>query len=71
MTDLQLLLAIKHNVLLRCVFESILTVFEIRNTAKLDSYFCNKFTVDKLLVIIESFSDDFRLLAAEVLTFLL
>ena len=28
LNDLQLLLGVKHNVLLRCVFESILTLFE-------------------------------------------
>ena len=35
----------------------------------MDQYFCNRFTVDKLLVIIETFSDEFRVLAAEVLTY--
>ena len=58
--------------LLKCCFESILTLFEWRGGGGveegLDSYFCNKFTVDKLLVILETFSDDFRLLAAETLT---
>jgi len=28
LSDMQILLAIRHNVLLRCVFESILTLFE-------------------------------------------
>lgn len=28
LTDLQILLAVRHNVLIRCVFESILTLFE-------------------------------------------
>ena len=56
--------------LLKCCFESILSLFEWRGGVEegLDSYFCNKFTVDKLLVILETFSDDFRLLAAETLT---
>lgn len=71
LSDMQILLAVRHNVLLRCVFESILTLFEWANLkAGIDAYFCNKFTIDKLLVILETFSDDFRLLAAETLTFL-
>lgn len=74
LSDLQILLAVRHNVLLKCIFESILTIFEFAQEgteARIDSYFCNKFTVDKLLVILETFSDDFRVLAAETLTHLL
>ena len=37
----------------------------------LSIYFANSFTVDILLQIIESFSDDFRKLAAETLTYML
>ena len=74
LSDLQILLAVRHNVLLKCIFESILTIFEFAQSepdSRIDSLFCNKFTVDKLLVILESFSDDFRVLAAETLTHLL
>jgi len=87
LNDLQLLLGIRHSVLLRCVFECILTLFEwverqnAINTAneeplqpgKIDNlsfYFANSFTVDMLLQIIEGFSDDFRKLAAETLTYM-
>jgi len=37
----------------------------------LSIYFANSFTVDILLQIIETFSDDFRKLAAETLTYML
>jgi hypothetical protein len=70
LSDLQILLSQRHSVLLRCVFETILTLFEW-SKSPIDSYFCNNFTVDTLLVILETFSDDFKLLAAETLTFLL
>ena len=87
LNDLQLLLGIRHSVLLRCAFESILTLFEwvekqnAINAAneepkvpgKIDNlsyYFSNSFTVDILLQIIEGFSDDFRKLAAETLTYM-
>lgn len=93
LNDLQLLLGVRHNVLLRCAFECILTLFEwverqiaIRQSLaesgqevqqpgkiveNLSIYFANSFTVDMLLRIIETFSDDFRKLAAETLTHML
>lgn len=54
LTDLQLLLGVRHNVLLRCVFESILTIFEwvARHNSvdvNLAGFFSNSFTVDMLL----------------------
>jgi len=36
LTDLQLLLGIRHNVLLRCVFECLLTLLEWADIAKAD-----------------------------------
>jgi len=80
LTDLQLLLGVRHNVLLRCVFECILTFFEwiaskpnklLAGGRRLSFCFANSFTVDILLLIIESFSDDFRKLAAEALTYMI
>ena len=74
LTDLQILLAVKHNVLIRCVFECILTLFEWAAQqdppVEINSYFCNSFTVSKLLLILESFSDEFRILASDTLTYL-
>ena len=74
LSDMQLLLSVKHNVLLRCVFESILTLFEwtgnLPEPLNIGGFFANSFTVDKLLQIIETFSDDFRSLSSEVLTYL-
>ena len=75
--DLQLLLGVKHNVLLRCVFEALLTLLEWTVEARADQppakcfiqgQFCNSFVIDKLLEILEGFSDEFRMLAAETLT---
>ena len=37
----------------------------------LSFFFANSFTIDMLLQIIETFSDDFRKLAAETLTYML
>ena len=37
----------------------------------LSLFFANSFTIDMLLQIIETFSDDFRKLAAETLTYML
>ena len=81
LNDLQLLLGVRHNVLLRCSFECILTIFEWigRNQEQLTElkfqnfsiFFANSYTVDTLLQIIENFSDDFRKLAAETLTYML
>ena len=80
LNDLQLLLGVRHNVLLRCSFECILTLFEwvARNQDHCDLklqylglLFANSFTVDVLLQIIENFSDDFRKLASETLTYML
>ena len=34
------------------------------------AFFANSFTLDKLLIIIEQFSEEFKALAAEVLTYL-
>ena len=87
MNDIQLLLGIRHSVLLRCAFESILTLFEWvekqnainaanqepkqpNQVENLSIFFANSFTVDMLLQIIEGFSDDFRKLAAETLTYM-
>jgi hypothetical protein len=70
--DMQMLLVVKHSVLLRCVFESILTLFEwtAANDLQIGAFFSNVHTIDKLLNIIEGFSDDFRPLAAETLTYI-
>ena len=54
--------------LLRCVFETILTLFEW-SSQPLDQFFCNRFTLDKLLIILETFSDEFRVLSAEVFSY--
>ena len=74
LSDMQILLVVKHNVLLRCVFESILTIFEWAAASEppveINSYFCNSFTLSKLLIILESFSDDFRILACDTITYL-
>ena len=67
----------KHNVLLRCVFECLLTLLEWTEQARVQTpeskcsiqgHFCNSFVIDKLLEILEGFSDEFRMLAAETLT---
>ena len=87
LNDLQLLLGVRHSVLLRCAFECILTLFEWvekqnaiiaanqepKQPGKIENlsfYFANSFTVDMLLQIIEGFSDEFRKLAAETLTYM-
>ncbi|CDW74066.1 serine threonine-protein kinase nek10 [Stylonychia lemnae] len=57
--DLQLLLAVSHSLLLRCVLESILTFLEKNN-----------YTVDILLRIIDEFPDEYKVLAAGALTHL-
>ena len=87
LNDLQLLLGVRHNVLLRCSFECILTLFEWvekrieiqerlgesnpKAIENLSIYFANSFTIDMLLQIVETFSDDFRKLAAITLTLML
>lgn len=81
LNELQLLLGVKHNVLLRCSFECILTLFEwVARNAELQSelqfqhlgmMFANSFTVDTLLEIITNSSDDFRKLAADTLTYMI
>ena len=71
---MQILLAVRHNVLIRCVFESILTLFEwaAQQDPQIDinCYFCNSFTVSKLLLILETFADEFRILASDTITYL-
>ena len=42
-----------------------------KSIENLSIYFANSFTIDMLLQIIETFSDDFRKLAAETLTYML
>lgn len=74
LSDMQILLAVRHNVLLRCVFESILTLFEwvqqIDPVINVSPYFCNSYTIDKLITCVEQFSEEFKTLATEVLTYL-
>ena len=66
-----------HNLLLRCVLESLLTFFEkyyislvIKFSCEIYHLFRNNYTIDLLLKFIGEFPDEFKSLSAGALTHL-